>query len=89
MYITFILIHRLQRYTFICNWQNAAEIVIHCRHKNKKGATFMLHLLIYHLFLALFQCPLVIFFGDGVGITSLISSLPRTIFPYISFTWDK
>ena len=25
MYITFILIHRLQRYTFICNWQNATE----------------------------------------------------------------
>ena len=49
----------------------------------------MLHLLIYHLFLALFQCPLVIFFGDGIDIISLISGLPRTIFPYISFNWNK
>ena len=37
-------IKTLQRYTFICNRQNAAEIVIHCRHKNKKGATLMPHL---------------------------------------------
>ena len=25
MYIIFISVHRLQRYTFICNWQNATE----------------------------------------------------------------
>ena len=67
MYIIFVSVYRPQRYTFICNRQNATEIVIHCRHKNKKGATSMLHLLIYHLFLALFQCPLVILVGDGVG----------------------
>ncbi len=29
MYITFILIHRLQRYTFICNWQNGCFTNLH------------------------------------------------------------
>ena len=54
--------------------------------KEKKGATPMLHLFICHLFLTLLQCPLVIFFGDGVGIIFLVRGVPRAVFENIFIT---
>ena len=45
----------------------------------------MPHLFLYHLFSALFQCLLVIFFGDGVGIRLFTSRMPRTKLPNIMF----
>lgn len=45
----------------------------------------MLHLLIYHLFLALFQRPLVIFFGEGVDSPTSPRIVNKTGLPRINF----
>ena len=53
----------------------------------------MLHLFIYHLFLTLFQCPLVIFFGEGVKTQFFVRIINKINFPciiiqHIMFRWN-
>ena len=53
----------------------------------------MLHLFIYHLLLALFQCPLVIFFGYGVKPRFFVRIINKINFPcritqHIMFRWN-